>query len=229
MLLDVVRVRQRTNPPVHARELEDVVLKDDTGRDVCLGDLWSERPVVLAFLRHYGCVFCRDQAVQLHRARKAFEDAGVGVAVVGFGTPADAAEFRRLQGVDLRLLVDSPERRTYVLAGAKVATFDELLGPKVAWTAVKRTVLSRLRLGSIAVHQGKIRHHAAQLGGVLLIAPDGSVRYSYLSQDAADNPPLREVIAAARAIRPRVKAPPGPEVTASPEAAAHPERSPVRA
>src|SRR2546422_3380282 len=39
---------------VHARELEDVVLKDDEGRDVRLGDLWHDRPVALIFLRHYG-------------------------------------------------------------------------------------------------------------------------------------------------------------------------------
>jgi peroxiredoxin len=204
-MLDAVRVRQSTNPPVHARELEDVVVKDDEGQDVRLGDLWRDRPVALAFMRHYGCVFCRDQAVQLHRARKKFDEAGVGVAVVGFGTPADAAEFRRLQGVDLKLLVDDPDRRTYALAGTKVATLGEIVGPKVAWQAVKRTVLSRLRLGSIAVHQGKIRGNAAQLGGVLLIAPDGSVRYAYLSEDASDNAPVREVIAAAKAIRPRVK------------------------
>jgi hypothetical protein len=53
-MLDAVRVRQRTNPPVHARELEDVVLRDDQDRDVRLGDLWRDRPVVLIFLRHYG-------------------------------------------------------------------------------------------------------------------------------------------------------------------------------
>ena len=53
-MLDAVRVRQSTNPPVHARELEDVVLQDDEGRDVRLGDLWRDRPVALIFLRHYG-------------------------------------------------------------------------------------------------------------------------------------------------------------------------------
>lgn len=204
-MLDAVRVRQRTNPPVHARELEDVVVKDDRGQDVRLGDLWRDRPVALAFMRHYGCVFCRDHAVQLHRARRQFEDAGVDLAVMGFGTPADAAEFRRLQGVDMTLLVDDPDRRSYRIVGAKEATLDEIVGPKVAWEAIKRTILSRIRLGSIAVHQGRIRHNAAQLGGVLLIAPDGSVRYAYLSDHAGDNPPVREVIAAARAIRPRVK------------------------
>ena len=151
-------------------------------------------------------MFCRDHAVQLHRARKAFDEAGVGLAVIGIGTPGEAAAFRRDQSVELPLLVD-PERKTYAIAGAKIATLDELVSPRVVARALKRTFLSRLRQGSIAVHQGRIMGHAAQLGGVLLIAPDGSVRYAYLSEDASDNPPVREVIAAARAIRPRVKAP----------------------
>jgi hypothetical protein len=53
-MLDAVRTRQTTTPVAHARELEDVVLKDDEGRDVRLGDLWRDKPVALIFLRHYG-------------------------------------------------------------------------------------------------------------------------------------------------------------------------------
>jgi len=53
-VLDAVKIRQSTHPPVHARDLENVVLQDDAGRDVRLGDLWRERPVALIFLRHYG-------------------------------------------------------------------------------------------------------------------------------------------------------------------------------
>jgi prostamide/prostaglandin F2alpha synthase len=34
--------------------LADLVLKDADGTDVRLGDLWAQRPVVLAWLRHYG-------------------------------------------------------------------------------------------------------------------------------------------------------------------------------
>jgi peroxiredoxin len=142
--------------------------------------------------------------VQLHRAREEFDEAGVGLAVVGIGTPADAADFRRAQGVDLPLLAD-PDRRTYELAGAKIATLGELLAPRIISRGLKHTILSRLRLGSIAVHQGRIKGHAAQLGGVLVIAPDGSIRYAHLSEDASDNPPAREVLAAAKAIRPRAK------------------------
>jgi peroxiredoxin len=142
--------------------------------------------------------------VQLHRAREEFDEAGVRLAVIGIGTPADAAAFRRDQGVDLPLLAD-PDRRTYALAGAKVATLGELVSPKTVWRGLRHTILSRLRLGSIAVHQGRIKGHAAQLGGVLIVAPDGSIRYSHLSEDASDNPPAREVLAAAKAIRPRTR------------------------
>jgi hypothetical protein len=39
---------------VAVADLAAVVLRDDAGAPVRLGDLWRERPVVLAFLRHYG-------------------------------------------------------------------------------------------------------------------------------------------------------------------------------
>jgi len=202
-VLDTVRESQRTNPPTDASVLEDVVLSDPDGRQVRLGDLWRERPAVLVFVRHFGCVFCRQMAVEIHRCRHDFEQADVELVVIGHGSPAHAADFRRRQNVDLPLLVD-PDRRAYELAGAKVATLPELIGPRQILRGLRATIMSRLRQGSIAVHQGRILGHAAQLGGVLVIAPDGSVRYAYLSEESGDNPPASEVLAAARAIRPHL-------------------------
>jgi hypothetical protein len=46
--------RQATSPPERADELADFVLQDQHGDDVRLGDLWSEGPAVLVWLRHYG-------------------------------------------------------------------------------------------------------------------------------------------------------------------------------
>jgi prostamide/prostaglandin F2alpha synthase len=200
-VLDTVRERQSTHPPTDARALEDLVLQDHEGLPVRLGDTWKDRPAVLAFVRHYGCVFCRDQAVQLHRQRDEFEEAGVRLVVIGHGTPEMAASFRRAQGVDLPVLVD-PDRRIYDTVGAKVATLDELIGPRQILAGLRAAIGSRLKQGSIAVHQGRIIGHAAQLGGVLVIAPDGSVRYAHMSETASDYPPAREILAAARAIRP---------------------------
>jgi hypothetical protein len=46
--------RQSTNPPDRADELADFVLQDNRGQDVRLGELWSDGPAVLVWLRHYG-------------------------------------------------------------------------------------------------------------------------------------------------------------------------------
>lgn len=46
--------RQQTNPPERADELADFVLQDRNGDEVRLGELWSEGPAVLVWLRHYG-------------------------------------------------------------------------------------------------------------------------------------------------------------------------------
>jgi hypothetical protein len=45
---------QKTNPPERADELADFVLPDVRGGEVRLGELWSEGPAVLVWLRHYG-------------------------------------------------------------------------------------------------------------------------------------------------------------------------------
>jgi hypothetical protein len=46
--------RQHTRAPERADALAELVLLDHDGREVRLGDLWSERPVALVWLRHYG-------------------------------------------------------------------------------------------------------------------------------------------------------------------------------
>jgi hypothetical protein len=46
--------RRSHSPPEQADALAGVVLPDHEGREVRLGDLWRDRPVVLVWLRHYG-------------------------------------------------------------------------------------------------------------------------------------------------------------------------------
>jgi hypothetical protein len=46
--------RQKAHPPDRADDLADIVLQDHRGEDVRLGELWSEGPAVLVWLRHYG-------------------------------------------------------------------------------------------------------------------------------------------------------------------------------
>jgi integrase/peroxiredoxin len=196
-VLGTAKSRQETRPPDHARDLKDMVLKDHDGREVRLGDLWRDRPAVLVFLRYYGCAFCRAHAVKLHRDRERFQEVGVRLATIGQGTPEEAAHFRKKRKIEIPVLVD-PDRATYEAAGAKIAVLSEIMGPRILARGLKSSVKSR-------VFQGMIRGHPAQLGGVLVIAPDGSIRYAHMSEDASDNPPNEEILAAARAIRPHLR------------------------
>ena len=127
--------------------------------------------------------------MQLHRDRDKFRDAGVELVVIGQGSPEQAQDFRRSQGVEeLELLVDKG-RKAYKAAGTKIATVGELVGPRVVLKGIRRSAASR-------VHQGKTVGHPAQLGGVLLVMPDASIPYVHLAEDAGDNPPNDEVLSA---------------------------------
>jgi hypothetical protein len=128
--------------------------------------------------------------VQLHRAREEFEAAGVNLVLIGQLTPRHAAQFQRRQGIDVPVLADE-QRASYKAAGAKVATVGELLGPGL----VAKGLLTSLRTGKV---QGRTIGHPAQLGGSMLIATDGSVVWSHMSEDASDNAPPEEILAAAR-------------------------------
>jgi hypothetical protein len=130
--------------------------------------------------------------VQLHRARSEFEAAGVPLMLIGQATPTHAAHFRRSREIELPVLSDD-KRESYRAAGAKVATAGELLGPKSVRAGFARTVRSGGR-----IHQGRTIGHPAQLGGAMVIAPDGSVAWSHMSEDASDNASPAEILEAAR-------------------------------
>lgn len=137
---------------------------------------------------------CRQHAVQLNRARDEFDAAGVGVVLIGQATPRHAAHFRRKFELDLPVLADE-KRESYRAAGAKVATMGELLGPKSVSKGIGHSVKSRG-----ALRQGKMIGHPAQLGGAMIVAPDGSVAWTHMSDDASDNAANEEVLAAARSL-----------------------------
>jgi hypothetical protein len=130
--------------------------------------------------------------VQLHRARRDFEAADATLTLIGQLTPRHAAHFRRRQQIDVPILADE-QRASYKVAGAKIATMSELFGPKV----VARGAATTARTGLL---QTRTVGHPAQLGGAMIVLPDGPVAWSHMSEDASDNAPAEEILAALRAL-----------------------------
>jgi hypothetical protein len=128
--------------------------------------------------------------MQLHRARAQFEEAGARLVLIGQATPRQAAQFRRRQGIQLPVLADE-ERVSYRAAGAKTGSAVDLFNPMV----VAKGALTGLREKTI---QTRTIGDANQLGGALVIAPDGRITWSHMSKDAGDNAPPDEILAAVR-------------------------------
>jgi peroxiredoxin len=129
--------------------------------------------------------------MQLHRARAEFDQAGGRLVLIGQATPRHAAHFRRRQGIQVPVLADE-ERISYNAAGAKTAGVFDLWRPKV----VAKGALTGVREKTI---QGRTVGDANQLGGALVVAPDGAVTWSHMSSDAGDNASAEEILAALRA------------------------------
>lgn len=130
--------------------------------------------------------------MQLQRARPDFEAAGALLVFIGQATPRHAAHFRGRWGIESPVLADE-RRESYRMAGAKVATTSELLGPDALIRNLATTVGSRGK-----VRQGRIIGHAAQLGGAMVVSPDGAVAWAHMSDYPSDNASPEDILEAVR-------------------------------
>jgi peroxiredoxin len=96
------------------------VLPDVDGREIRLGSLWAARPAVVIFLRHYGCIFCREHVAQLSEHEEALRTKGVALAAIGMGGRQYANEFCKETEIRFPLLVDE-KRKAYQIAELRSA------------------------------------------------------------------------------------------------------------
>src|ERR1700690_3132613 len=99
-------------------QLADIPLPDCDGQPIRLGSLWANGPAVVVFLRHYGCIFCREHVAQLRDHEPVFRNKGASLAAIGLGDLRYAQIFRDESGITFPLLVDE-RRRAYRAAGLR--------------------------------------------------------------------------------------------------------------
>jgi hypothetical protein len=131
-------------------------------------------------------MFCREQAVQLHRERETIRRKGAGLVFVGNGNRRFARGFVEQFGIEAPVYVDPK------LVAYRALEFSRpvlgLFNPKV-WVAGARALGGGAR-------QGTVQGDAFQLGGVLVVRKDATVAYRHASATAGDHPPVAEVLAA---------------------------------
>jgi hypothetical protein len=170
------------------RALAAATIQGADGEPVHLADAWRDHPAVVVWLRHFGCVFCREHVAEVRAARADIEALHGGIVFVGNGTPRAAAWFQERFAPDSTVLTD-PDLITYKAIGARSGLMSTL-GPQ-AWGAGLRAIRGGAR-------QTTTKGHPFQQGGVLVIAPGDKVLYRHVSGTAGDHAPLDRVLAALR-------------------------------
>ena len=110
------RTRWNVLPPQIGDLAPDINLVASDGARVRLSDFWLRAPVVLVFLRHYGCSCTAGRIARLVEEVPQLEAAHAHVLCIGQGEPSRAQMFKLERNLHVTLLCD-PERRAYEAFG----------------------------------------------------------------------------------------------------------------
>lgn len=139
------------------------------------------KSVVMVFLRHLGCVPCRKHVAELRRNKDKLDALDAEVVVLTFNGREDwAQEWLRETKTPFKMLLD-PQREVYQAYGMRHSVMRSW-SPRTLWFYAKRM----LRGESIHGIQGDPN----QLGGDVVVGPDGRVVLGYYSEDPTDRPDL---------------------------------------
>jgi peroxiredoxin len=163
---------------------------ESPGGRIELRDRWREGPVVVMFMRHFGCPFCREHLMNMGAALPRFEAAGAQlVAIFQYGADATQA-FCANRGVPFDCLGD-PLREAYNEVSLGRGTRKQLVSWRIA-----RSYVRHAREGNLGVTAKGGDY--AQLPGTFVVGTDGRLVFAHYNDSSADNPPVPDVLDAAR-------------------------------
>ena len=140
-----------------------------------LVDLSEKSTVLLVFLRHSGCTFCREALSDIAASRARLADAGVRIVLVHMGDLL----LEKYGLTDLPCIGD-PEQKLYRLFGLKRGRIGQLFGLKVWWRGIQAGIFAGHGLG-------KPTADASQMPGLFLLKKSAVVG-SFRHHSAADRP-----------------------------------------
>jgi len=100
----------------------------------------SERSrLLVVFLRHAGCTFCREAIAELGEKREEIRRAGARIALVYMSGGETIRELANKRGVGDAILVEDPDRSLYNAFELRRGSLRQLLGPRVVLRGIAVT------------------------------------------------------------------------------------------
>ncbi|HYP06509.1 MAG TPA: peroxiredoxin-like family protein [Bryobacteraceae bacterium] len=168
------RLRRRTI------DILDFALRARTNQGATVDALSRDNPVLLVFLRHAGCTFCREALADLAAQRRDIESTGVTIVLAHMGKPEFGREFFEKYGLSDLHQISDPGRGLYKAFGLQRGNLWMLFGPKVWWRGFEAGILGRHGVG-------RLMGDGFQMPGLFMIF-HGQILRTYRHQSAADRP-----------------------------------------
>jgi peroxiredoxin len=159
-----------------------------TSEGVSLLELTSRAPVLVIFLRHLGCTFCRETLADVARAKPQIENAGIKICLVHMVDDAKAANYFTRYNLADAARVSDPAKALYEAFELSRGTLSQLFGPRLWIRGFKAGLIDRHLVGTL---QGD----GLQLPGAFLVHKGEIVR-AFRHADAADRPDYCELAGA---------------------------------
>lgn len=176
-----------------ARPLEEEMMFEEEFNEVETNKGWklqemSEKwPLVIVFLRHFGCTFCREALGDLSKLKNDMAKQGKVLVIVHMSPDGEAEEvLKNYQLEDVHHISDI-ERKLYRYFGLRRGFLHQLFGPKVWIRGVHAGVLKGHGLGPLIGADG------FQMPGLFLYHK-GKVKKKYIHHSAADVPDYHNFI-----------------------------------
>lgn len=156
-----------------------------------LAHLAEKQPVLLIFLRFFGCSFCREAISDIARRRKKLEASGLRIVFVHMAPDPETAEkfFRKYRLFPIDHVAD-PEKVFYQAFGLSRGTPNQLFGLMNWIRGFEATVLEGHGTAQHSTELGD----GFQMPGVFVLQ-QGEVKSSFIHRNPYDRPDYEEICA----------------------------------
>lgn len=154
-------------------------IKTNQGQD--LYSLTFDRPVLLVFLRQFGCVFCQEAIKELQRKHGEILDKGVQLCFVHMSTIEEGDNYFKKYGIDNIAHISDPTCKYYAAFGLVKGRFNQLFGLQVWLRTIETVVVDKNNFFAKQIGDG------FQMPGVFFLR-DGIVHQKFVHNKVSDRP-----------------------------------------
>lgn len=155
-----------------------------TNTGVSLKEMSVKQPILLVFLRRFGCTFCREALDDLSKIRPEIEAKGVKVVFIHMSDNEEAERYFKTYKLPNSLYISDESCRFYRAFGLVKGNLRQLFGLSVMMRGFKLAMEKGYGIGFIG--------DGFQMPGIFLVH-NSKIINSYIHETAADKPNYFEI------------------------------------